>query len=46
MVALVGAVEELVASVRVLKMKITMPHKIQSIDINQGYGNYESIWKD
>ncbi|WP_233357064.1 hypothetical protein, partial [Vibrio cholerae] len=28
------------------EVKITMPHKIQIMDINQGYGNNESIWKN
>ena len=28
------------------EVKITMPHKIQIMDIDQGYGNNESIWKD
>ncbi|KAL6345486.1 hypothetical protein AAG906_017207 [Vitis piasezkii] len=28
------------------EVKITMPHKIQVMDIDQGYGNNESIWKD
>ena len=55
--ALVGAVEKLVPLVRVMlvkwilachghkEMKITMPHKIQIMDIDQGYGNSKSIWK-
>ena len=55
--ALVGAVEKLLSLVRVMlvkwilachghkEMKITMPHKIQIMDIDQGYGNSKSIWK-
>ena len=55
--ALVGALEKLVPLVRVMlvkwilachghkEMKITMPHKIQIMDIDQGYGNSKSIWK-
>ncbi|KAL6347659.1 hypothetical protein AAG906_026187 [Vitis piasezkii] len=55
--ALVGAVEKLAPLVRVMlvkwilachghkEMKITMPHKIQIMDIDQGYGNSKSIWK-
>ncbi|RVW35447.1 hypothetical protein CK203_097220 [Vitis vinifera] len=51
------ALEKLVPLVRVMlvkwilachghkEMKITMPHKIQIMDIDQGYGNSKSIWK-
>ena len=28
------------------EMKITLPQKIQIMDIDQGYGNNKSIWKD
>ena len=55
LVALVRILEEMVALVAVMlvkqilacpghkEMKITMPHKIQIMDINQGYGNNKSI---
>ena len=55
LVALVRILEEMVTLVAVMlvkqilacpghkEMKITMPHKIQIMDINQGYGNNKNI---